>query len=41
MTKPYLVGITGGSASGKTRFLKELAALFHQKEVCILSQYNY
>ena len=41
MTKPYLVGITGGSASGKTRFLKELAALFHQKEVCILSQDNY
>jgi uridine kinase len=41
MTRPYLVGITGGSASGKTRFIKELGALFHQEEVCILSQDNY
>jgi uridine kinase len=41
LTKPYLVGITGGSASGKTRFLNELGSLFNQNEVCILSQDNY
>lgn len=39
--KPYLVGITGGSASGKTRFLRELGALFPPGEICILSQDNY
>lgn len=39
--KPYIVGITGGSASGKTRFLRDLGALFSQDEVCILSQDNY
>lgn len=39
--KPYLVGITGGSASGKTTFLRDLGALFSQDEVCILSQDNY
>jgi len=40
-TKPYLVGITGGSASGKTRFLKELGNLFKKGELCFLSQDNY
>ncbi|MEI6507955.1 MAG: uridine kinase [Bacteroidota bacterium] len=39
--KPYIVGITGGSATGKTKFLYELGALFSQNEVCILSQDNY
>lgn len=39
--KPYLVGITGGSASGKTRFLKELGNRFPKEELCILSQDNY
>ncbi len=38
---PYIVGITGGSASGKTTFLKELGNLFGKDEVCILSQDNY
>lgn len=41
LKKTYLVGITGGSASGKTRFLHELGALFGKDEVCILSQDNY
>ena len=41
MNKPYLVGITGGSASGKTSFLREIGNLFGPKEVCILSQDNY
>jgi uridine kinase len=39
--KPYLLGITGGSASGKTRFLRELGERFSREEVCILSQDNY
>lgn len=39
--KPYLVGITGGSASGKTHFLKCLRNLFTESELCIVSQDNY
>lgn len=39
--KPYLVGITGGSASGKTHFLKCLRSLFTESELCIVSQDNY
>lgn len=39
--KPYLVGVTGGSASGKTSFLREIGTLFGKHEVCILSQDNY
>lgn len=38
---PYLVGITGGSASGKTRFIRRLVASFAPDEVCLLSQDNY
>jgi uridine kinase len=39
--QPYIVGVTGGSASGKTSFLRELGRLFSPTEVCILSQDNY
>lgn len=39
--RPYLVGISGGSASGKTRFLKALSEQFAFKDVCIVSQDNY
>lgn len=39
--KPYLVGITGGSAMGKTYFLKSLKKLFPANEVCVVSQDNY
>lgn len=38
---PYLIGITGGSASGKTHFLNSLRAMFGSNEVCIISQDNY
>jgi uridine kinase len=38
---PYIVGITGGSASGKTSFLHAISQLFDQTQVCILSQDNY
>ncbi len=41
MYKPYLVGITGGSASGKTRFLTQLVNNIDKQHVCLLSQDNY
>lgn len=39
--KPYVIGITGGSASGKTFFLKSLLRDFTDDEVCLISQDNY
>lgn len=39
--KPYIVGITGGSASGKTLFLKKLMNSFSANEVCLVSQDHY
>ena len=41
MEKPYIVGITGGSASGKTYFLKSLFNAFSREELCLVSQDNY
>ncbi len=41
MQKPFLVGITGGSASGKTLFLERLLSTFEPEEVCLISQDNY
>lgn len=41
MRNPYIVGITGGSASGKTMFLNSLLASFKKEDVCIISQDNY
>ncbi|MBC8155485.1 MAG: uridine kinase [Bacteroidetes bacterium] len=41
MAKPYIVGITGGSASGKTSFLKGLLSAFNPHDVCLISQDNY
>ncbi|EON78870.1 Uridine kinase [Lunatimonas lonarensis] len=41
MKKPYIVGITGGSASGKTLFLEKLLKAFDPSEVCLISQDNY
>lgn len=39
--KPFLIGITGGSGSGKTTFIKELRQAFTEEQVCILSQDDY
>lgn len=39
--RPYLVGITGGSASGKTSFIDSLKKSFSSKELCLVSQDNY
>jgi len=41
MNKPYIVGITGGSASGKTLFLNSLINSFSPEQVCLVSQDNY
>ena len=41
MSKPYIVGITGGSASGKTLFLDKLLNSFEANQVCLISQDNY
>jgi uridine kinase len=38
---PYIIGITGGSGSGKTLFLKKLLDHFISDEVCLISQDNY
>jgi len=38
---PYLIGITGGSGSGKTYFLNSLLHKFKADEICLLSQDNY
>src|SRR5665647_2398856 len=39
--KPFIIGISGGSGSGKTTFVRELSRGFTPDQVCILSQDNY
>ena len=39
--RPYIVGISGGSASGKTSFLKHLSEALPSGNLCIVSQDNY
>lgn len=41
MNKPFTVGITGGSGSGKTYFLQSLSSRFKPEEICLISQDNY
>lgn len=41
MQKPFVIGITGGSGSGKTTFIKQLRQTFQNGEVCIISQDDY
>ena len=38
---PYIIGITGGSASGKTFFMKTLIDSFATEDICRISQDNY
>ena len=40
-TKPFIIGITGGSASGKTSFLKGVLSAFSEDQICLISQDNY
>jgi uridine kinase len=37
----YLIGIAGGSGSGKTSFIRELMNHFSSEEVVLVSQDNY
>lgn len=41
MNRPYTVGITGGSGSGKTHFINSLSAQFKKDEMCLLSMDHY
>ena len=41
MNKPYVIGIAGGSGSGKTFFLKCFLEHFTAEEVCLVSQDDY
>ncbi len=39
--KPFILGVCGGSGSGKTTFIQALRAVFAPEELCLLSQDNY
>ncbi|MEM9984776.1 MAG: uridine kinase [Bacteroidota bacterium] len=41
MPKPYILGISGGSASGKTFLLRQLMSTFPEEGVTLISQDNY
>jgi uridine kinase len=41
MQKPYTIGITGGSGSGKTFFLESLSSRFKPDQICLISQDHY
>lgn len=40
-TRPYIVGISGGSGSGKTTFIEKLSSRFGKQQLCIVSMDNY
>lgn len=39
--KPYVIGISGGSGSGKTSFIRQLRERFTEQQLCIISQDDY
>jgi uridine kinase len=41
MEKPYIIGITGGTGSGKSRFLSAIISAFDGRDVTCLSQDDY
>lgn len=41
MKKPFVIGITGGSGSGKTSLINDLREIFSIEELCIISQDDY
>jgi uridine kinase len=41
MPAPYTIGITGGSGSGKTYFIKALSQHFKPDDICLISQDHY
>ncbi|MFT5724971.1 MAG: uridine kinase [Bacteroidia bacterium] len=38
---PYIIGIAGGSASGKTTLIRRLHELYSEREICVISQDHY
>lgn len=38
---PYIIGICGGSSSGKTHFISKLKAQFSTEQLCVISQDEY
>ncbi len=41
MNHPFLIGVSGGSGSGKTYFLNKLMYAFGEDTICLISQDNY
>lgn len=41
MKKPFVIGIAGGSGSGKTTFIERLREGFPHQQICLLSMDNY
>ena len=41
MSSPFIIGIVGGSASGKTWLLNELRKKYTEENLCIISQDDY
>jgi len=41
MVNPLIIGVTGGSGSGKTLFVQELLKSFSESQVCLVTQDNY
>ena len=41
MQTPFTIGITGGSGSGKTTFIRQIRDEFSEDQVCIVSQDDY
>jgi uridine kinase len=41
MQKPFIIGLTGGSGSGKTTFINNIREEFSSDEICIVSQDDY
>ncbi|WP_367389648.1 uridine kinase [Lewinella sp. LCG006] len=39
--KPFIIGITGGSGSGKTTFIRSLREHFSEEQLCVISQDDY
>lgn len=39
--RPFLIGICGGSGSGKTSFIRRLRQSFSEEQVCVVSQDDY
>ncbi len=41
MQTPFIIGVSGGSGSGKTYFLTQLLKAFGEQEICLVSQDHY